>query len=985
MIILFFHIIKMPETKTIVLALVFIVVIGIGAYFAFFKKSTVSTDGDGKGFVKTPPPPPESCGGQLKPIITCDDGQKLICDKGRWRCELKCESNSNPFPTTFNNCINSDNIKCDENGRYYCKGSTECQHEGILYQDGCHCGSAFTGKQCQCSSTTCGKGQINEDCTCATCCDPSTAIDGKCKIYNGPAKKCEGNCEQDKGLNFVFDPTKGACVCPRGFSLSPENGICKPINCGANGRLDDATNKCICKSADWSGALCNNKVCGEHGRMGPDGKCVCDSGYAGSVCQFSRADCDGHGNPSVDKNDNLVCVCDAEYAGAHCRCKISEMPTFTETDKCKGAYSMCNDSDGRWKIGQNPCGKIYTQYGTEQKWHDTCGPLLLSKPDFEDNMEISCRDNTCPVGKPDCPPEFQSFKTCRTKSIKNTCNSSPGQDCPYCVCNTTFGEPSYSCQKAQTNECGDRPPGFCTTGDNPTCISTGARQGKLNLWQCQGTVLPKDFAIQKYGLVPISGLNAYWDPSVSGGGTSVYPTMNMDSCTTTPFTLVDKLDFPSGFRSMGSDYGFIKDYGKPTQKFIPASNVPDNLMVYNYTNGNKLPVANIDQMTADGYGCAKYTSYEDRTACKKDANGNPRGKFIQKCAELNGNPVSCSDSKARIRFDTGKCDCNPPYKGDYCQYSDNENCSGHGTVDNNGNCTSCNTGWTGKNCQYSNATNCNNRGDVDANGNCTCFSYKSSTEWKPGPRGSIFIDKSYLGSACQFGDEITCGGNGGIVQLDGSCKWFLKNGDQIRISLKGTQQYLSESQSACANPWAFQFMFQGDSSHTFTWVGGSVGDVDLSNFLPTVPSSSIGFGYLKSDQTGNYAHYPPYFNQLILTRVGIGMGLQVDKDPTVDGYWQAPYLNPTLSLYKKLILVKTPEGFKMMVYSTTPFTQNAQLFTLGYVTVHEDFGYTTHDHTLLGFVVPGWSGSNNQPIYMDISKKGKDGQWYPVDGFKNLG
>ena len=153
----------MPETKTIVLALVFIVVICIGAYFAFFKKkSTVSTDGDGKGFVKTPPPPPETCGGQLKPVITCEDNQKLICDKGKWRCELKCESNNNPFPTTFNNC-NSDNIKCDENGIYYCKGSTECQNGGVLYQDGCHCGSAFTGKQCQCSSTTCGKGKTNED------------------------------------------------------------------------------------------------------------------------------------------------------------------------------------------------------------------------------------------------------------------------------------------------------------------------------------------------------------------------------------------------------------------------------------------------------------------------------------------------------------------------------------------------------------------------------------------------------------------------------------------------------------------------------------------------------------------------------------------------------------------------------------------------------------------------------------------------------
>ena len=68
-----------------------------------------------------------------------------------------------------------------------------------------------------------------------------------------------------------------------------------------------------------------------------------------------------------------------------------------------------------------------------------------------------------------------------------------------------------------------------------------------------------------------------------------------------------------------------------------------------------------------------------------------------------------------------------------------------------------------------------------------------------------------------------------------------------------------------------------------------------------------------------------------------------------------------------------------MVYSTTPFTRGAQLFSLGYVTVQSG-------KTVLGFVVPGWSGNTNtEQIYLDISKKGKDGQWYPVDGFKNLG
>ena len=759
--IIFFHIIKMPETKTIVLALVFIVVIGIGAYFAFFKKSSSdssdSSGGSGGGGVKpAPTTPPETCGGQLKPVIKCEDNQKLICDKGKWRCELKCESNNNPFPTTFTNC-NSDNIKCDENGIYYCKGSTECQNGGILYQDGCHCGSAFTGKQCQCSSTTCGKGKINEDCTCATCCDPSTSIDGKCKMYNGPAKKCEGNCEKEKGLNFVFDPKTGSCVCPKGFSLSPENGICKPINCGTNGTLNDDTNKCVCKSADWSGALCNNKVCGEHGRMGPDGKCVCDAGYAGSVCQFSRADCGGHGNPSVDKNDNLVCVCDADYTGAHCRCKISDAPAITDTDKCRGIYQTCDDTSGRWVRGQNPCDKIYQQYGkdgngTSQDWVQACAPLLLSQDQQKDNETISCKSNICPIGQPNCPPEFNAYKTCASSSVKNTCKSDG--TCNYCVCSISNGVPSYSCQAPQSlSECGKIPPsGFCSDGSNPLPLSVGEGASLSCLWACPGTVLPKDFALKQLASVEnIKGTNAYWDNSTK---TSVYPTINMDACKDNPSNLENISPFASGFRSIGGEYGFINN----AKQFTSASKVPPNLIVYNYTNGQPLNNSNVvATMLQDGYGCAKPADYQSGTACRAD-NGVPRGQFTQNCTDLNGNPVPCSDSRARIRYDTGTCNCytyssstqgkNVPYKGKYCQYSDNDNCSGNGTVDDNGNCA-CKPGFVGKNCQYR-SDSCGANGSVNPdNGSCICAA-------------------NYKGQYCQFSDQTTCKGQG-TVDYNGNC------------------------------------------------------------------------------------------------------------------------------------------------------------------------------------------------------------------------
>ena len=752
----------MLETKTIVIIFIVFVIVCIGAYFAFFNKSSGDSGGgddpSGGGGIKPGPPPPDTCGGKIKPTTKCDDGQKLICDKGKWRCQLKCESNNNPFPTTFSNCDNTDEIKCDENGKYYCKGSTYCQNGGILYQDGCHCPYHFKGIRCQCDSTPCGTGEMNSDnCSCSTCCDSSTSIDGKCTRYNGPKNKCEGDCEKEKGVHFVYDPKTGECICPKGFSL--ENGICKPIDCGPNGALDKNTNKCVCKP-DWSGPLCDHKICGDHGHMGSDGKCSCDSGYAGSVCQFSRADCGGHGNPSVDQNDNLVCICDPDYTGTHCTCKISDEPQITDTDKCRGIYQTCDDSSGKWVRGQNPCDKIYQQYGsgTSQDWVNACSSLLLSPDQQQDKDTISCVSKTCPSGQPNCPPEFDVYKTCASPSVMNTCKSDG--TCNYCVCTISNGVPSYSCQAPQPmSECGKIPPsGFCSDGSSPLPLSVGEGDSLSCLWACPGTVLPKDFALKELANVGnIKGTNAYWDNSTN---TSVYPTMNMDACVSNPSNLENITPFASGYRSLGGQYGFIKDYGKETQQFIPGSNVPNNLIVYNYTNGKPLNDSNVVQtMIQDGYGCAKPSSYQSGTACKDD-NGISRGKFVQDCADLNGNTLSCSDSKARIRYDTGSCkgNCNNysskaqgkdvTYKGNYCEYSDNDTCNANGVVDNNGNCV-CNPGYVGATCLY-NTNSCGSNGKVNPeNGSCIC-------------------NQNYKGKSCQYSNQTTCKGQG-TVDDNGNC------------------------------------------------------------------------------------------------------------------------------------------------------------------------------------------------------------------------
>ena len=70
------------------------------------------------------------------------------------------------------------------------------------------------------------------------------------------------------------------------------------------------------------------------------------------------------------------------------------------------------------------------------------------------------------------------------------------------------------------------------------------------------------------------------------------------------------------------------------------------------------------------------------------------------------------------RFSTSKFCCPTGTGGRRCHHSDKVTCFGHGSVDDDGEC-SCSDGYLGRRCQYS-STSCNGNGKVDEFGICTC-------------------------------------------------------------------------------------------------------------------------------------------------------------------------------------------------------------------------------------------------------------------------
>ncbi|XP_067673802.1 uncharacterized protein [Haliotis asinina] len=333
-------------------------------------------------------------------------GHKCVCPSGGQYTQPRCDR---------------DNDRCNPEP---CKNGGTCNSWGdARYQ--CTCRPGFTGVNCEtevdeCKENpsgclyggTCVNGANSYSCTCK----PGFGDD---HCHNEAVLCTSGRCNNGLCISN-YDNITADCICENPFEKAPngectEKDFCSPSPCNTNN-----TERC-------------DKLTGGY-------RCVCKSGYEGSLCQHNIDDCASkpcvHGT-CVDRVTTFSCQCDDGWTGPTCTADIVDCKNQCPTDKTERCVDLNQDYRCECKPGYTGknCTELINECDSLPCMHGgTCVDLLADyscncTPGWEgkncQNIAKTCSGITC-QNDGTCYSVFEDyFCSCQRGTQGRLCESSP--------------------------------------------------------------------------------------------------------------------------------------------------------------------------------------------------------------------------------------------------------------------------------------------------------------------------------------------------------------------------------------------------------------------------------------------------------------------------------------------------------------------------------------------------------------------------------
>ncbi|XP_046553547.1 LOW QUALITY PROTEIN: uncharacterized protein LOC124262974 [Haliotis rubra] len=369
-------------------------------------------------------------------------GNKCVCPSRGQYTQPRCDRDSNlcsPQP---------------------CKNSGTCNSWGdVRYQ--CTCLPGFTGVNCETEVDECkenpsgclyGGTCVNGDNSYSCTCKPGFGDD---HCHNEAVLCTSGRCSNGLCINN-YDNVTADCICDNPFEKDSngectEKDFCSPSPCATNNteRCDKLTGgyRCVCKSG-YEGSLCQHNIDDCASKPCVHGTCVdkvttfscqCDDGWTGPTCTSDIVDCKNQcptekTERCVDLNQDYRCECKPGYTGKNCTEMINECDSLpcmhggTCVDQL--ADYSCNCTPG-WE-GKNCQNIANTCSGISCQNDATCFPV------FEDYF-CSCQKGTQGRLCESSPKVCDLVKPC---TAQGTCQQSGGS--ATCKCGSLYS--GVSCE-----------------------------------------------------------------------------------------------------------------------------------------------------------------------------------------------------------------------------------------------------------------------------------------------------------------------------------------------------------------------------------------------------------------------------------------------------------------------------------------------------------------------------------------------------------